>query len=88
MKMLITILNDEDSGHVYEALHKADFPVTRIASTGGFLRQGNSTLMIGADDARVDEAVEIIYSRCFPSIEPFARRAIVFVLNVEQFEQY
>jgi len=87
MKMLVTILNDEDSVCVYEALHEANFTVTRIDSTGGFLRQGNSTLMIGADDTRVDEAIELINTQCSPSIEPIARRATVFVLNVEHFEQ-
>ena len=87
MKMIITILNDEDSGCVYDALHGADFPVTRVDSTGGFLRQGNSTLMIGAEDTRVDEAIDLINMECSPVTEPIARRATVFVLNVEHFEQ-
>ncbi len=87
MKMLVTILNDEDSECVYEALHNANFTVTRIDSTGGFLRQGNSTLMIGAADERVDDALDLINSQCSPSVEPIARRATVFVLNVEHFEE-
>ena len=87
MKMLVTILDDEDSGGVYEALHRANFTVTRIDSTGGFLRQGNSTLMIGADDARVDEAIALINTQCSPAVEALSRRATVYVLNVEHFEQ-
>ncbi len=87
MKMLVTIINDEDSECVYGALHEADFSVTRIDSTGGFLRQGNSTLMIGVDDTRVDEAINTINTQCSPSVEPIAKRATVFVLNVEHFEQ-
>ena len=87
MKMLVTVLNDEDSGSVYDALHSADFPVTRIDSTGGFLHQGNSTLMIGTDDSRVDEAIDLINVQCSPSADPIAQRATVFVLNVEHFEQ-
>ncbi len=87
MKMLVTILNDEDSECVYEALHNANFTISRIDSTGGFLRQGNSTLMIGAADERVDDALDLINSQCSPSVEPIARRATVFVLNVEHFEE-
>ncbi len=87
MKMILTIINDEDSQAVFDALHQAGFAVTRIDSTGGFFRLGNSTLMIGAEDERVDAAIEILNEHCLPNIEPAARRATIFVLNVEHFEQ-
>lgn len=87
MKMILTIINDEDSHAVLEALQQADFPVAMIDSTGGFFRMGNSTLMIGAEDERVDEAIRILDEHCLPTIEPTTRRATVFVLNVEHFEQ-
>ena len=47
MKMIVAILQDEDTEAVTQALINSEFCVTEIASTGGFLRQGSSTLMIG-----------------------------------------
>lgn len=87
MKMIVAILQDEDAEAVTEALLKSDLCVSRIASTGGFLRQGSSTLMIGIDDEHVDPAIETINNNCTPSVEPMRKRATLFVLNIEHFEQ-
>ncbi len=87
MKMIMAILQDEDAETVTQALMSAELWVTEIASTGGFLRQGSSTLMIGVDDESVDEAIQIINNHCTPSVEPMQRRATLFVLNVEHFAQ-
>jgi uncharacterized protein YaaQ len=61
--------------------------VTRIASTGGFLRRGNTTLMIGTEDQKVDDAIEILRANCAPPPEVGAHRATLFVLNIAHFEQ-
>jgi uncharacterized protein YaaQ len=87
MKMIVAILQDEDAEAVAQALSTSELSVNRIASTGGFLRQGSSTLMIGVEDQHVDEAIQIINNNCTPSIEPMLKRATRFVLNVEHFEQ-
>jgi uncharacterized protein YaaQ len=87
MKMIVAILQDEDAESVTEALMDSELCVTEIASTGGFLRQGSSTLMIGVENDSVDEAIQIINSNCIPSVEPMQKRATLFVLNVEHFEQ-
>ena len=87
MKMIVAILQDEDAETVTQALMDSELSVTEIASTGGFLRQGSSTLMIGVNDESVDEAIQIINNNCTPSVEPMQRRATLFVLNVEHFEQ-
>ena len=87
MKMIVAILPDEDAESVNQALISSNLCVTEIASTGGFLRQGSSTLMIGVDDNSVDEAIQIINNNCTPSVEPMLKRATLFVLNVECFEQ-
>lgn len=87
MKMIVAILQDEDAEAVTHALMESKLIVTEIASSGGFLRQGSSTLMIGVDDGDVDEAIQIINNNCTPSIEPMLKRATLFVLNVEHFEQ-
>ncbi len=87
MKMIVAILQDEDAETVTQALMNSELSVTEIASTGGFLRQGSSTLMIGVNSESVDDAIQIINNNCTPSVEPMQRRATLFVLNVEHFEQ-
>jgi len=87
MKMIVTILRDDDSECVTEALAEQGLFVTRIASSGGFLRQGRSTLMVGVEEENVDHAIQLINDSCTPSVEPMLRKATVFVLNVEHFEQ-
>jgi uncharacterized protein YaaQ len=86
-KMILAILRDEDTEAVTQALNEDGLCITRIASSGGFLRQGKSTLMIGVDAEKVDQAIQTINENCIPSVEPMLRKATVFVLNVEHFEQ-
>ena len=87
MKMIVIILSDEDSNTVIQALEDAGFVVIKIDSTGGFLRQGSSTIMTGVPTKQVDQAIEII-NNCFSlSLDPLARKGTLFVLNVEHFEQ-
>ena len=87
MKMILAIIRDEDNEPVSEAFIKSGFRVTRIASTGGFLRRGSSTLMIGVEDEKVDEAIQILKDTTTPSVESGAKRATLFVLNVAHFSQ-
>ena len=87
MKLIITIISDYDNEPVSQALILANFRVTRIASTGGFLRRGSSTLMIGVPDEKVDEAIQIIQNNLSPATEPNTKRATLFVINVENFTQ-
>lgn len=60
MKMIIAIVNNDDSSSVVRALTKAGFYSTKLATTGGFLMAGNTTLLIGVDDKDVDAAIEVI----------------------------
>jgi len=86
-RLIIAILRDEDGDEVLQALLDADFRVTRIASTGSFLRRGNSTLLIGVRKALVEKAIQVIRDYSAPAIDPGLKRATVFVLKVDQFEQ-
>ena len=54
------ITDDASADAVIDALVRAQFRVTRLASTGGFLRKGNTTLLVGLDDQRVDEALGLV----------------------------
>lgn len=87
MKLIIAIIRDEDSDPVSQALIEAGFRVTRIASTGGFLRRGSSTLMIGVEDEKVDEAIQTIQENCSLAVEPGLKRATLFVVKVDRFTQ-
>lgn len=63
MKLIIAIVNNDDSAVVSATLTKENFSVTRLSTTGGFLMVGNTTLLIGAGDDRVSRAKEIIAER-------------------------
>jgi uncharacterized protein YaaQ len=88
MKMIIAILRDVDSDPVSHALTTASYRVTVIASTGGFLRRGNTTLLIGTEDEKVEKALEVIRQNCSPSSEPSIKRATIFVLQVDQYTHF
>ncbi len=60
MKLIIAIVNNEDSAVVAAALTKENFSVTKLSTTGGFLMVGNTTFLIGTEDERVSFAKEII----------------------------
>jgi uncharacterized protein YaaQ len=87
MKLIVAILRDEDCEKISHALVTADFRVTQIASTGGFLRRGSTTLMIGVENDKVDQAIEIIKNNSSPPQVSGQRKATLFVLNVIDFEQ-
>ncbi|SHK17287.1 cyclic-di-AMP receptor [Paramaledivibacter caminithermalis] len=64
MKLVIAIVHDEDSHQLIEKLTEADFSVTKLASTGGFLKSGNTTLLIGVQKEKVSEVIKIIKKVC------------------------
>ena len=87
MKLIIAIIKDEDNDSVSRALTKKNFRVTFIASTGGFLRSGRSTLLIGVEDEQFDTALEVIRDSCKKPEKTDEKRATIFVLNVNRFTQ-
>ncbi|CAH0121966.1 MULTISPECIES: cyclic-di-AMP receptor [unclassified Paenibacillus] len=64
MKLVIAIVQDKDSNRLSNALVKSNFRATKLASTGGFLRAGNTTFMIGVDDDQIDDVFEVIRTNC------------------------
>ena len=88
MKLILAIVRDTDNEPVSRALTSASFRVTMIASTGGLLRHGRSTLMIGLEDDQVENALDIIRANCAPPSEAGAKRATIFVVKVDQFVQF
>ncbi|HNB42145.1 MAG TPA: cyclic-di-AMP receptor [Anaerolineales bacterium] len=85
MKMIIAIVHDNDADILTQAFTAASFRVTRVASTGGFLRSGVVTMLLGVDDDQVDAVIETV-RKALPS-KGDKKRATVFVVPVSHFEQ-
>ena len=64
MKLIFAIIRYDNEDEVVNALTQKRFSITKLSSTGGFLRKGNTTLMIGTEEERVKEAIETIKKEC------------------------
>src|SRR5699024_10039526 len=64
MKLIITVVQDKDSNRLITSLSGGNFQTTNITTTGGFLKEGNTTIMIGCEDEHVDDALYIIKDNC------------------------
>lgn len=87
MKLMMVILNNKDADAIIRELVDAEYRVTRVASTGGFLRRGNTTLFVGTEGDKIDKALEIIKLTSVEPLKPGQRRATVFVLDVDRYTQ-
>lgn len=64
MKLVLAIVQDEDSVNVMDELNIHGFMVTKMCSSGGFLRAGNTTLLIGIEEDKVEQVLQIVESTC------------------------
>ena len=64
MKLVLAVIQDADAAALMRALSDQQFEATKLASTGGFLREGNTTLMIGVPDTRMDELKRHVQQTC------------------------
>ena len=64
MKLIIAIVQDEDASKLLSKLMQNGFGVTKLATTGGFLKAGNTTLLLGAEEERIQEAIHIVETVC------------------------
>ena len=64
MKLVIAVVQDQDSNRLSNALTKNNFRATKLATTGGFLRSGNTTFMIGIEETKVSKLLEVIRENC------------------------
>jgi uncharacterized protein YaaQ len=83
MKLIIAIVPDNESDTVSHALTSASYRVTQVASTGGFLRRGNATLLVGIEDEQLEDALQIL--RKSRTATAGDKRGVVFVLKVDQY---
>lgn len=63
MKLVLAIINHDDANAVTQALTRGGFSSTKLATTGGFLMAGNVTILIGVDDEKVPNVIEIIHEQ-------------------------
>ena len=64
MKLILAIINRDDAGAVTQALTKSGFSSTKLATTGGFLLSSNMTLLVGVDEEKVQNVIDIIRQEC------------------------
>lgn len=64
MKLVLAIVSTDDGDKAMSALSIAGYSVTKLATTGGFLRSGNMTLLIGVDEEKVDGVIDILKDKC------------------------
>ncbi|MBC7876746.1 MAG: cyclic-di-AMP receptor [Anaerolineales bacterium] len=85
MKMIIIIVQDNDADTLTQAFTANNFRVTRVASTGGFMRKGVVTMLLGVEDTQVDDAIKVARTALPSSADN--KRATLFVVPVQHFEQ-
>jgi len=64
MKLIIGIVHSDDAHGLTSALLEKGYYCTKISTTGGFLREGNATLLIGTEEENVQEVLSIIKANC------------------------
>lgn len=64
MKLVIAIVNKDDSSLVMQKLTKEGFMCTKLSTTGGFLRAGNTTLLVGTEEAKVEDVLDTLRACC------------------------
>jgi uncharacterized protein YaaQ len=64
MKLIMAIISSDDARDALDRLTKAGFRATVISTTGGFLREGNTTIFLGTEDQKVNQAVEVLRQTC------------------------
>lgn len=69
MKLIIAIVNSDDSGSVQAALTEGGYFVTKLSTTGGFLKKGNTTFFVGTNDEKVEDAISIIKAHSKKRVE-------------------
>ena len=89
MKLIYAIVNNDDSHAVSSALTRNGFQATKLATSGGFLKMGNVTVLVGVEDEQVDRVVEIFRNCCsrrtqmIPAAPPYLGEGFVSAAPVQ-----
>ena len=94
MKLVYAIVRNDNEDDVVSLLNQNHYSVTRLSTTGGFLKKGNTTLMIGVEDEKVEEVITLIKQECGQhqklTTMPMTVEvggATIFVINVDHYEK-
>jgi uncharacterized protein YaaQ len=93
MKLIIAIVQDEFANQVVKSLMAKKYRTTKLSSTGGFLKSGNTTLLMGVENKEVKEVISIIEEICKSKEvqkgkeELTVRGANIFVLNMADYRR-
>jgi len=68
MKLIVSIVHSDDTGGLLDALTGKGYRATLISTTGGFLREGNATVLVGAEAGKVSEVLKLIKESCHTRI--------------------
>lgn len=89
MKLVVGIINSDDVNDLLAEITKASFQATKLSTSGGFLKMGNVTVLVGVEDEQVDEVVEIFRSCCsrrtqmIPTTPPYLGEGFVSAAPVQ-----
>jgi len=86
MKMIITIVKDDEAEKIIQSLTSNKYRMTRIASTGGLFRRGNTTLLSGVEDEQVEAFIQTVRN-CVSSPAPKDKSITLFVIPVDRYER-
>ena len=86
MKMIIAIVKDDDVENIINALTTNQYRFTRVASTGGLFKKGNTTLLSGIEDDQVDGLIKLLKENTTAD-QTGRHGATIFVMPVDRFEQ-
>ena len=64
VKLIVAIVHKEDAGALVDALLDREYRATRLHSSGGFLKQSNATIVVGVEDAQVEDVMAIVRENC------------------------
>ncbi len=86
MKLILAIIQDHIVQDVLSELSENKVRATKLSSTGGFFRKGNTTILIGIEDEKVDRVKEMILniSKNKETIDDKTANTVMFVLNMNQ----
>ncbi|MBQ7116419.1 MAG: cyclic-di-AMP receptor [Clostridia bacterium] len=89
MKLVIGIINSDDANDLLSEITKASFQATKLSTSGGFLKMGNVTVLVGVEDEKVDEVVGIFKNCCsrrtqmIPTAPPYLGEGFVSAAPVQ-----
>ncbi|HLR34567.1 MAG TPA: cyclic-di-AMP receptor [Tissierellales bacterium] len=91
MKLVIAIIQDQDVQQLVKELMSKKYRATKLASTGGFLKSGNTTLLIGVEEEKIDDVISIIEGVCksrnavTDDSDVVVGGANIFIIDIDKF---